>query len=306
MTFNNYVESFAGLPIKEFEPGTPVAGDNVALRIGMDWDTYEEVSSPEKFYAQLFEGEGLESVRALVFGCWNFEGDGKVSVITDLLLENVSKLPNLKALFLGDVISEDCEVSWLEMDDVSKLWQAFPQLEILWIRGGEGLSLGKFQHENLRELVLQSGGLPKKVIDEVFQADLPNLEHLELWLGDEGYGGDSNVDDLKPLLTGSIFPKLKYLGLKNSEYSDDIAKAVAEAPILDRLETLDLSEGTLGDEGAEALCKSEKIGKLKKLDLHHHYMSDEMMNQISQLPCETDVSDQENEDEYGRYVSVSE
>ena len=247
-------------------------------------------------------------MKALVFGCWNFYGEGSVTAITDLLVENAAKLPNLKALFLGDVTSEDCEVSWLEMGDISKLWAALPRLETFWIRGGEGLSFGRMSLPNLKELVVQTGGLPKKVVQEVLAADLPNLEHLELWLGDEGYGADTDVDDFSQLLAGSLFPKLKYLGLCNSEYSDELAKALAEAPVMDRIETLDLSSGTLGDEGAEALLASGKLAGLKKLDVHHHYLSDACMKKLSALACEVNLDEQEDADENDgdRYVAVSE
>ena len=33
-----------------------------------------------------------------------------------------------------------------------------------------------------------------------FAAELPNLEHLELWLGTDSYGGDATVADLADLL----------------------------------------------------------------------------------------------------------
>ena len=309
MTFNEYVETFAGLPICEYQQGAAITETDVAHRVALRGDVYYDddfKSSPEEFYGDFFAANGLENVKTLVFGCWNFEGDGSVTMITDLLVENAAKLPNLKALFLGDVVSEDCEVSWLEMGNISKLWAAFPQLETFWIRGGEGLSLGKMGLPNLKELVVQTGGLSKKVVQEVLAADLPNLEHLELWLGDEGYGADTSVADFAELFNGSLFSKLKYLGLCNSEYSDELAKALATSAIIDRIETLDLSNGTLGDKGAEALLTTGKLNNLKKLDVHHHYLSDESMEKLKALPCEVNLDDQKKEDKYGRYVAVSE
>ena len=312
MTFNNYVETFGGMPIKEHQPGDAITDSNVAWRVAIGGDLYygDEYGKivPGDYYANFFNVDGLNKIQTLVFGCWNFEGDGDVSQIVNPLVKNADKFPNLRTLFLGDIISEDCEVSWLEMSNISKLWAAFPQLEVFWIRGGENLSFGKIEHANLKELVVQSGGLPKSVVNEVLNASLPNLEHLELWLGDEGYGADTSVDDFKSLLDGSLFPKLKYLGLCNSQYTDELAKGLATSAIIDRIETLDLSSGTLGDEGAEALLASGKLDNLKKLDVHHHYLSDEYMAKLKALPCEVNVDEQEDaEDNDGdRYVAVSE
>ncbi len=44
---------------------------------------------------------------------------------------------------------------------------------------------------------------------------------------------------------------------------DDIAQAIAHAPILDRLEVLDLSQGIISDVGAEALLASPKVNKVE-------------------------------------------
>src|SRR5262249_2977768 len=133
--------------------------------------------------------------------------------------------------------------------------------------GGNNLSFGNIQHDHLKELVVQAGGLPPSVIHEVGAAKLPNLEHLELWLGEPNYGGDATAEDIAPLLKPNVFPKLRYLGLKNSEIQDEIAGVIAMAPVLNQLEVLDLSMGTLSDAGAKALLGSPAIKKLKKLDL---------------------------------------
>ncbi len=45
--------------------------------------------------------------------------------------------------------------------------------------------------DSLVALTIESGGLPAAVVREVASAHLPALEHLELWLGEENYGGDA-------------------------------------------------------------------------------------------------------------------
>jgi len=144
----------------------------------------------------------------------------------------------------------------------------------------------------------------------VLGCDFPALEHLELWLGDSGYGWDGTVELLDPLLQGKLFPNLKYLGLRNSEISDEIAEAISTAPILERLEVLDLSMGTLGDRGADALLKAPALAKLKKLDVHHHYISDDRVRQLGNSVKELNAGDKQEPDDWGgeqhRYVAVAE
>jgi hypothetical protein len=207
-------------------------------------------------------------------------------------------------------VSDENEISWIQQSDVSPLFKAYPGLEHFRVRGNEGLTLGPIRHEKLKSLVVETGGLSVSVLRDIAASSLPALEHLELWLGDEGYGWDGTVEDLRPFLQGGLFPKLKYLGLRDSEIADEIAVAVAVAPILGQIETLDLSLGTLGDMGAEALFDSPAIKSLRKLDLHHHFISPVMEARFAALGIEVDVSDRQKADDYDgesfRYVAVSE
>jgi hypothetical protein len=128
-----------------------------------------------------------------------------------------------------------------------------------------------------------------------------------LWLGTDNYGGDYTLDDLAPLIHGSAFPKLEYLGLMNSEMADDIAEAIAQSPVLDRLKGLDLSMGTLSDRGGLALLKSTKIKSLAYINLRHHYMSDEVSKAFKKLGIEVNVSDGEGDaPPDDRYCEVTE
>jgi hypothetical protein len=172
------------------------------------------------------------------------------------------------------------------------------------------LSFGSPKHAALRELTVQTGGLPPEVVHEIANADFPNLEHLELWLGEPNYGGDVAVDDLAPLLKGDKFPRLRYLGLKNSVIQDDVAGVVANAPVLARIETLDLSLGELGDAGAAALLGSPAVKKLKKLVLEHHFISPDNVKALIKLGPEVVIDDPQEPHEWGgeqhRFISVSE
>ena len=122
------------------------------------------------------------------------------------------------------------------------------------------------------------------MVRAVAGSEFPELTDLELYLGTSEYFGGSEVADLAGILEGTAFPKLRYLGLRNAENSDEIAAAVAHAPVVARLEVLDLSLGSLGDEGAAALLAGQPLTHLKKLDLHHHFISEPMQDRLRR-PC---------------------
>ena len=179
-------------------------------------------------------------VKALVIGDWGFAdgADQSSADVRDALIEHAAAFPALRSIFLGDVTSEECEISWIQHDDLAPLLAAYPLLENLTVRGvgdtypgAVALSLHIPRHSALRSLTLQTGGLPGRVVREVVSSDLPALEHLELWLGLDLYGGDATPDDLAPLLSGRAFPNLRTLGLRNSQHTGRWAHTLAEAPV---------------------------------------------------------------------------
>ena len=199
-------------------------------------------------------------------------------------------------------------MSWINQADVSPLLDAFPNLQLLRTRGGESLAISNPKHENLRALALESGGMPVDVVRSVCMSEFPNLEYLEIWLGTEEYGGSSSVQDLQPILSGDLFPKLKHLGFRNCEYANDIATVIVNSPIVERLESLDLSLGVLTDEGATALLALPEDGSLKHVNLHYNYATKGTLKKLKAHKISFDLSkpaDMDDDDEW-RFVAVGE
>ena len=109
-----------------------------------------------------------------------------------------------------------------------------------------------------------------------------------------------------PILSGRIYPKLTSLGICNCQYSDEVAQAIADAPILAQLDTLDLSFGTLGDVGAEALLNSPGIKKLKNLVIEHHYISAPLQKRLGALGPILTLTSPQTEDAGERYIRCAE
>lgn len=277
------VTQFDGKPVVDWEPGSEISDPiGTAYRIRMTWDEVDEGSTwADKFDAFLYAVRSDE-VTALIVGDWGHVAEGTSSAaVVQALVAARDRLPALAALFIGDIIGEESEISWIIQTDVSPVLNAYPNLTTFRVRGGEGLSLGELRHHRLEALTIETGGLPLRVLNQVLAADLPVLAHLELWLGDSGYGWNGSIRDLDPLLAGNLFPKLRYLGLRDSEIADEIAVMTAQSPLFERLSVLDLSLGTLSDEGADALLASPAVRRLNKLDIHHHYCSEAMVQQLT-------------------------
>lgn len=295
--YTDHLEEFAGLPVQEFDVAEDWRGPEFAYRIWQGWD--DEVSISERLHRLLEQPQSSE-ISALVVGAWGglSESDSAEAIVKDLIAV-ASRLPKLRALFLGDITYEESELSWIKQTDVSPLIAAWPALEIFRVRGSEELAFSRLRHEGLRHLAIESGGLPRAVLRQVFSCELPNLEHLELLLGEANYGFDGDVADLQPLLSGKLFPRLRFLGLMNSEIADEIAAVVVSAPIVDRIETLDLSLGNLSDEGVRSLRGLAGKANLKRLNISYHYASPREIEALKKtLSCEV-VADDPQEPENG-------
>lgn len=275
-----------------------------ALRIG-----YDDKADFATALKRLAATPGASELETLVIGTWAGEMyDSDSASVVQALASVRDQLVALKHVFLGEITYEEFEISWIVQSDLSPLLAAYPRLEWLAVRGGSSLAFQRLQHQALRGLVVETGGLSGKVVAQILSGQLPALQHLELWLGSDSYGGDSSVADLQPLLGGTIFPQLTHLGLCNAEYSDDILAAVAQSPLLDRLESLDLSRGTLGDEGCRVLMQNSRFAHLKRIDLSDNYLTPSMVAQIGEHLLTAVLGEQRDPQENDglRYCSVSE
>ncbi|NEA44077.1 leucine-rich repeat domain-containing protein [Streptomyces sp. SID11385] len=290
------------------------AAESVAWSLAVQ--PWEAVETWTECFDRFRSHVDLSEVRALVVGSWGEAYESSSAPVLEKLLEHRAELPALRALFLGDMTSEDAEISWIQQSDVTALFTDFPRLEELGIRGGSALALSPVRHEKLRKLTIETGGLPAAVVRSVGASDFPALTHLELWLGTDEYGGDSTIADLAPLLAGERLPALTHLGLLDSEDQDLVAEAVATAPVVARLDSLDLSLGVLSDRGAEALlAAAPRLTHLRSLDLHYNFLTDEVRERLrtalepAGVALDLDEADAESWDDGDtthRFVSVGE
>jgi len=300
MTIHEHKAYFADKTIIDWEPGDPMPDPGTEIPRFQTVASWGEnvLNSIEKF--QQFQADPASSTSAgFVFGMqYEDTAEDYTDPIVEVLLEHKDHFPHLTTLFLGDIAQEESEISWIQLGDVSSLFTAYPQLKHFGIRGCAStytspyLHLGVLNLEHLKTLVVETGSMDRSVVQDVLRSHLPALEHLELWTGSAGYMANCTVEDFAPLLTGNLFPNLRYLGLRDSEITNELAIALSQSPLLEQLEVLDLSLGTLDDSGAVALLNCPAIRKLTRLDLSHHFCSDEMVQRLQTLDIEVDLSEQ--------------
>ncbi|MFI0710114.1 STM4015 family protein [Streptomyces inhibens] len=319
MSIHQHVEEWDGLPVHDFPQATddmsalPEPGA-VAWRLSVDPYDDSDDETFEQRWQRFTESVELSGVRALILGQWGEAYDESSEVVVAAVVAAKDRLTGLRAIFLGELVAEQAEISWIQQSDVTPLLTAFPALTRLTVRGGSGLVFPSVRHDALRELRFESGGLPAAAVRGICESDFPALESLVLWLGVPEYGGDYEIGDLASVLSGSRLPALRHLGLQNSEIQDEIATAIGSAPVVAGLRTLDLSMGTLTDAGAEALLAGQPLTHLKKLDLDHHYLTDAMVHRVrealepSGVEVVIDERGEEDEDDgtVWRYAAVTE
>jgi len=304
--FSENAAFFFDGPVQDYRRAADWNGPEYSYRLGIDGMSGS--GKVIEYLDELVQHADAPKLRALIIGKWCNYGECNNAAIVEAIIRHRERLSGLVALFLGDITSKEMETSWIQNSDLSGLLSAYPLLEVLRVRGGRGLRFSAMQpHYNLRALIVESSGMPRLLLNDVVALPLPNLVHLELWLGAKNAGWDGSLKDLQPLLEGSQFPVLTYLGLRNSEIADEVARAVVNTPILQRLDTLDLSNGNLSDYGGRGLWGIMWDVSLRQLILNHHYMSPKIVRTLQmELRCKVIAEDGKNPDDKRRPIFAEE
>jgi len=258
-------------------------------KYGLTWEETDEGKTQEDLLNKMLKDKKLPEIKSLVIGAWDFES-GDCCDLVKGIIENKEKFAHIEELFWGDIDYEEQEVSWIEQCDLSEMLDCFPNLKTLKIKGTNSLRLGKKARPMLTSLEIISGGMPSDVIEDIIGSDLPNLEKLILYLGDENYGWEGDINVVKPLFSKNKFPKLTYLGIVNAYEENEVVGFYLESDILPQLETMDISCGVLTDKGGQLLLDNvDKIKHLKFIDMRYNYMSEEMQKNLKKLPVKVDV-----------------
>jgi hypothetical protein len=319
--FESHVTQFANYPVREWALGnTEAIQPTFAYALSCPYE--DEDAKIRTYLDELLGVPNSQQLQALVFGPWAGDvdvctGDASSQALVEYLATIQNRLPQLKAIFIGDILQEESEISWIVQSNIAPVLAAYPNLEVLQVRGGESLRLQPLgvaspaRHDHLQALILETGGLSRETLQDIYAWELPALNHLELWFGSTNYGGDCWVEDLAPILETLKFPHLAYLGLRNSGFGDEMIDMLVQSPLLARLQVLDISLGTLTDIGAKKLLDCPATRELDILNVAENYLSEAMLEQLHGLGLQVIDSEQRQEEDeedpaWRRYCAVSE
>ena len=242
----------------------------------------------------------------------------------NVLVDAPEKLPNLKALFIGDLVDSEQsihECSQIYLCNISSILKAFPTLEVLHIRGcigkynnpllkddqkeeilqirnrdGSLVKLKKPKPNNLKTLIIEASDLTDNNPSQICELEYPSLEYLELWLGRRDT--EKIVESLAPIISGKSCPNLLYLGLIGSVNTNAIARAVTQSPIIERLKVLNLANGTLSNAGVTALLECSAVNRLHTLNVSGNGLRTDRIARLFRLNCQVITDSQYHERYY--------
>ncbi|MBD1920741.1 HEAT repeat domain-containing protein [Microcoleus sp. FACHB-831] len=262
-------------------------------------------------FEMLLKDPQASKVEALVCRMrYDYQNRQQFKTYVDAISGASKQLTSLKALFIGDGEEHQYRKSRLEVSDISPILKAYPNLEVLQVRGRidrySSLNLEDLRHDCLKTLIVETADIDDRNFAQICALRLPALEYLELWLGTQLYLTEA-IDSLSPILFNELFPNLSYLGLRSSEETDRIASVLVQSPIIDRLAVLDLSMGTLTDKGAKTLLNCPATAYLHTLNVSNNRLCEYMVEELSELKCWV-IADAQDDSGYGgdRYYALNE
>ena len=274
---------------------------------------------PVAFARALFTSPLCAALEELRIGMLRWEYQDQPDVVAEAGKQAWAK--DLVRLRVGDV-GDDIDMDHHTVGDIGKaITKAFPNLESLWLHSGSQewsgprtFEIGGLDLPKLRELTIETCAMSRKRMKALTAGKLPAIEHLELWFGDQRESATATTADVAPVWDGKLFPRLRHLGLRNTELVLDIARLLPESKLAKQLVSLDLSKGTFGDAEAAALAEgAASFSSLTTLVVDDSWLTKTGIGVLKKAFPRAKVSAKNQQElldpeEYGRdrFVSVSE
>lgn len=288
------------------------------LRLENDADWMDNAFEPLPIVSRLFASPLCAVLEDLRIGILRWDYNDQPAVIAEA--GRHAWAHDLARLHVGDV-PDNIDMDHHTIGDVGKaITKSFPNLRRLklhsgsqtWRGGKETFGFAGLELPVLEELVIETCAMTSKRMKALAAAKLPALERLEVWFGARERGATAKAADITAVFDGKLFPKLRHLGLRNSELVTDIVRLLPSSRLAKQLESLDLSMGTMSDSDASELAAEAKaLGKLARLDVGASYLTKAGVRTLkTAFPgvaiASADMKEPYDFDPDSRYVSVEE
>lgn len=287
------------------------------LQNDVDWMSGMDIM---RFIKAVFSSPLCAALETLAIGILEWEDSKQSAILAEAGKHAWAK--DLLHLRLGDVGDADVDMDHHSVGGVGKLiTKHFPNLESLFLHSGgesygasEEFSFAGLELPKCKELTIETCAMSRKRMKALTAAKLPALEKLVIWFGEKERGANATLADVVPVWDGKVFPKVRHLGLCNSELTLDFTRLLPESKLAKTLVSLDLSRGTLGDDGvAELVATAKKYPALQSLDIDHSWVTKAGLASLKKAFPKVAISAKHQQalvdpEDYGRdrYVHVSE
>jgi hypothetical protein len=129
LSFYQHLPSFYDLPVCDRESAQELPADAAWRITGMSPYGDSDAPSLKEDLDELLSRVDGTRIRAIVVGQWGPDYDSPAEVAVEALAGAADRLPALEAIFLGDIVSEESDVSWFGSTQV---FHSGP-LESTWI-----------------------------------------------------------------------------------------------------------------------------------------------------------------------------
>ena len=173
MTISESTTLFHQKKVVQYDPDIALqSGQDIVYRLSLEYDDKRKMPD---LIAGFLEKTDKNTLEALVIGMWGDPYEAGADEVMAALIAHAPQLPNLRALFIGDMTYEECEISWIVQGSYKPLLDAFPLLQELRIRGGNELVIEPFAHQHLRRFTIEAGGLDQKIAEALAQSSMPHF-----------------------------------------------------------------------------------------------------------------------------------
>lgn len=174
---NRHVTTFANRKVIEYDYNSGrITGDTLNTAFALrshPWRNKSDDMNCAKIFESLLKNHHCKDIEALVFGLWHgFNYYSSYHPVANALAESKRNFKNLKAVFIGDIEDSECMISSITQSNVTPILEAYPNLEVLKIRGDSGsyprtsgLAFDPLRHNKLKALIVESGGLRKETVN---------------------------------------------------------------------------------------------------------------------------------------------
>ena len=107
-----------------------------------------------------------------------------------------------RKITFGDNVDQ---VSWHHTGNLDKLWKGVPHCACSRSKPASSTS-ARWSRRALERAIFITGGLIAVVRQEHRDATMPKIKHLEIYYGDDSYGGDCSIKQVMPLLGRTDLP----------------------------------------------------------------------------------------------------